>query len=280
MPNKDPSVSKMHVVRSFLDEHPDASPQDVADALAARGIAVAPAFAALVVQAFRDLQAQPVPQDKMPPGHVSFEEGVLFYKLYAALCSYANSKLNVLPNEHADPEQFNLLPPEMRLKVRDALHAQPELIEQCVQENPARLTTEELTIVAGWKHAVVGDFYVFRYLKHYTVFLADTTPLKAYGVLALATPFKEMFGPRLPARVKGVLLPINGRITYDGLLPMYPFSFGPGIRRMMNDSYNTAKEAFGIITSLGPGARRPSCRGHRSTSATGSGTGLPRAGRR
>ena len=84
----------------------------------------------------------------MPPMHLPFGEGKLFYKLYAALCSYANRKLNVVPGEFADPEQFTSLPPETRLKVRDALYAHPELIDQFVQENPAQLPAEELAVVA------------------------------------------------------------------------------------------------------------------------------------
>ncbi|MFV1967990.1 MAG: hypothetical protein ACC628_21405 [Pirellulaceae bacterium] len=91
---------------------------------------------------------------------------------------------------------------------------------------------------------------VFRYIKQYAVFLSEKTPPKAYGVLALASPFEEVVGPHLPVMVKGVLLPINGRIIYDGLLSSYRIIFGPGIRRSLNESYKRAKDRYGIITSL------------------------------
>ena len=249
MPEKDAPVSKSQAIRAFLAEHPDASSETIAEALAAQGIEVSPGLVA-AVRAVLKSPGPPIPEPEMPPGHIPFEEGKLFYKLYAALCSYANGKLSVVPGEFADPEQFTSLPPETRWKVRDALHAQPELIGQFVQENSAQLTAEELAIVAGWKHAVVGNFYVFRYLKQYTVFLTDKTPPKAYGVLALASPFEEVVGPHLPVLVKGVLLPINGRIIYDGLLSSYRISFGPGIRRSLNENFKVAKATFGIITSL------------------------------
>ena len=126
-----------------------------------------------------------------------------------------------------------------------------------MQDNPAQLTAQELAIVAGWKHAVIGNFYVFRYLKQYAVFLTDKTPPKAYGVLALASPFEEVVGPYLPVLVKGVLLPINGRIIYDGLLSSYRISFGPGIRRSLNENFKAAKATFGIITSLPEGSTPP-----------------------
>jgi len=147
-------------------------------------------------------------------------------------------------------EQFTSSPTEIRLKVRDALFAQPELIDRFVQLNPAQLTAEKLAIVAGWKHAVIGNFFVFRFLKHYAVFLADQPSPRAYGVLALASPFENVVGPHLPVLVKGVLLPINGRIIYDGLLLSYRISFGPGIRRSLNAKFKAAKAAFGVITSL------------------------------
>jgi len=40
------------------------------------------------------------------------------------------------------------------------------------------------------------------------------------------------------------------RIVYDGLLSSYSISFGGGIRRMLNKSYNEAKARHGIVTSL------------------------------
>jgi len=104
---------------------------------------------------------------------------------------------------------------------------------------------------------VIGDFYVFRYLKQYAVFLAAKAPMKAYGVLALASPFEEVVGPYLPVLVKSVLLPINGRIVYDGLLSTYRITFGPGIRRSLNADFKRAKETYGIITSLPEGSAPP-----------------------
>ena len=253
MPENDAPVSKSQAIRAFLAEHSDASPTTVAEALTAQGIPVAPAFVS-AVKAVLESPRQRASEPEMPPMHLPFGEGKLFYKLYAALCSYANRKLNVVSGDFADPERFTSLPPETRLKVRDALHAQPELIDQFVQENPAQLPAEELAVVAGWKHAVIGDFYVFRYLKQYAVFLAAKAPMKAYGVLALASPFEEVVGPYLPVLVKGVLLPINGRIVYDGLLSTYRITFGPGIRRSLNADFKRAKDTYGIITSLPEGS--------------------------
>src|ERR1043165_3300829 len=93
-------------------------------------------------------------------------------------------------------------------------------------------------------------------MTKYTVFLfTDKGPI-AYGVLALSQPFEELIGPYLPVLTQTVLLPFKDVIVYDGLLNAYRISFGPGIRRSLNDSYKEAKASNGIVTSL-PMAARP-----------------------
>ena len=81
-----------------------------------------------------------------------------------------------------------------------------------MQENPAELSADELAIVAGWKHAMVGQFYIFRYLSKYTIFLSSGgKPNKAYGVLALADPFEELVGPYLPRLIHAVCCLLRAR---------------------------------------------------------------------
>jgi len=185
--------------------------------------------------------------------NLPLEDCGIFYKLYSALLSYTNQKLKVVPETFATSEQYTSLPAETRMKVRDALHAHKELIEQFVRENPANLAADELEIVSSWRHALVGGFYILRCLKRYAVFLDEKSPPKAYGVVALADSFEEVVGPGLPLRAEAVLLPFKGRIIYDGLLHWYHISFGPNIRQSINERYRQAKEIFGIITSLSAG---------------------------
>jgi hypothetical protein len=44
----------------------------------------------------------------------------LFFKLHRALMFFVNQRLRVLPDDVASPEVLSSLPPEVRLKVRDA----------------------------------------------------------------------------------------------------------------------------------------------------------------
>jgi hypothetical protein len=174
----------------------------------------------------------------------------LFFRLHRTLMFFVNQRLKVIADKVATPEEFAALSPQVRLKVRDALNAHLDLIESFVEENPAHLSDDELDIVRFWRHQVAGNFYVFRELKKYTVFLTTTDPAIAYGVLALSQPFEDLIGPYLPVLTQTVLLPFKGKIVYDGLMSSYNISFGPGIRRGLNESFKEAKARYGIVTSL------------------------------
>lgn len=88
-------------------------------------------------------------------------------------------------------------------------------------------------------------------MKDYAIFLDwNEEDPKAYGVLALHTPFEELVSS-LPVMVKAVLFPFNGRIIYDGMLVAATrFFFGSGYKRSMNESLGEAKAQYGIIRDL------------------------------
>lgn len=181
---------------------------------------------------------------------LSREDGLLFYKLYPALLFYANQMLKVANEMASEFEQYLAVPAELRLKVRNELHAHREIIDEFVRENPANLAPDELAIVSDWKNAVVRTFFIFQYLKQYTVFLDDKEPPKAYGVIAVADPIQELLGLDLPILTQAVLLPFKGKIIYDGLLSSFRVSFGPGVRKRLDEAFRRAEKIDGIITSL------------------------------
>ncbi len=174
----------------------------------------------------------------------------LLFRLHQALMFFVNQRLKVIPDKVSTPEEFAALSPQVRLKVRDAFLENLDLIESFVAENPTHLSEDELDIVRSWRHLVQGRFYVFRELAKYTVFLSTTDPAIAYGVLALSQPFEDLIGPYLPVLTQTVLLPFRDKIVYDGLISSFNLSFGPGIRRGVNESFKEAKARHGIVTSL------------------------------
>ncbi len=183
----------------------------------------------------------------------------LCFKLHRTLMFFVNQRLKVIPDKIASPEEFAALSPQVRFKVRDAFLENLDLIESFVAENPVHFPEDELDIVRSWRHLIHGKFYVFRELAKYTVFLSTTDPAIAYGVLALSQPFEDLIGPSLPVMVQTVLLPFKGVIVYDGLMSSFNISFGPGIRRGLNENYKEAKARHGIVTSL-PMSNQPPAR--------------------
>lgn len=189
----------------------------------------------------------------------------LFYKLHQELMFFVNQRLGVVEKPLARPGQVADLPPEDRLKLREALLANLDMIDAFVSENPFKLPEDDLEIVRSWKDLVAGEFYVYRCLTKYTIFLTTVEPVLAYGVLSLVDSFEDLIGPRLPHLCKTVLLPFKGRIVYDGLLAGYNVTFGGGIRRRLKESYDDAKRR-GIITSLPSTAESPRLVRTKSTS--------------
>lgn len=174
----------------------------------------------------------------------------LFCKLHRALMFFVNQRLQVIHDDLAGPDEFAILAPEERRKIREALVDHADLIESFVDENPSHLPDDELAIVRSWRHLVAGKFYIFRELKRYTVFLSCGKPPVAYGVVALSQPFEELVGPHLPVLTETVLLPFKDKIVYDGMLNTFRISFGGGIRRMLTDTYKEASARHGIVTCL------------------------------
>ena len=174
----------------------------------------------------------------------------LFFKVHRSLMFFVNQRLEVIPDPPANPDEFSSLPPETRVKVRDAFLSHMDLIRSFVDENPAHLSREELDIVLSCRDLIHGRFFVFRELTKYTVFLSTGKAPVAYGVLALSQPFEELIGPYLPVMVETVLLPFRDQIVYDGLISRFNISFGSGIRRGLNEDFKEAKARQGIVTSL------------------------------
>ena len=135
-------------------------------------------------------------------------------------------------------------------KIRDALWSSPEFLRGFVETNPAGLTEEDLALAASWERRISGDFIIMKHLKKHSVFLLNSNKLVAFGVLGLMSPLDEVLPYSPPVMVKAVLLPFEGKITYDGLVSPYSIHFGGSIRRDFTQSLRTAMELNGLIVSL------------------------------
>ncbi len=184
--------------------------------------------------------------------NLSHEDANLFFKLMWALQFYVNRRLDLLPGI-TSAEQYARLDSEEKLEAREALWKDLTLVDDFVAENPASLSSDALEIVHSWKRRIAGVFYISRFLKRYTVFLAAEKKAGVYGVLGLYDSLEDVVPDwPLPIMVEAVLLPFKGRIIYDGLLISRSIMFGPGIRADLNEIYQRAKQQGAIVESLEP----------------------------
>ena len=102
--------------------------------------------------------------------NLSPDDVALYYKLMWPLQFYVNQKLNIVPKVKSVEDYANNHAYEDKLPVRNALYEHIDLLKAFVDENPAQLSVEELTIVQTWKNYVAGDFFIERFLKAGTIF--------------------------------------------------------------------------------------------------------------
>ena len=184
--------------------------------------------------------------------HLNEGEVARFYSIWFPLLHFVNHHRKVVP---AFPKEWRNagVSPEVAVPVRDALWEDDGLREAFIAENPAGLSQDDLALVESWKHRVKDNFFIFRHLKKYTVFIDGSSPASAYGVQGITGPLEEIIGPYLPIYVQAVLIPFKDRIIYDSLLSSYPIHFGGGYKRSLKEAYRDIQERGGIITRLPPG---------------------------
>ncbi len=174
-----------------------------------------------------------------------------FYRIWFALLGFVNNERHIIAKFPDKPTQ-GAVRVEDAAKIRDVLWKHDSLLNKFIERNPINLDSSDLELVASWKNRVTGNFMILRHLKKYSIFLTESTPAHAYGVLGLVSPFEEIVGPYLPVYVQTTLLPFEDKITYDGLLSGYNITFGSGMRADMKMWLRDAEEREGIITSLSP----------------------------
>ena len=76
--------------------------------------------------------------------HLDPDDLRLFYKLYPTLLCFVNQRLGIMGDSFTVPGRFGGLPPDQRIKLRDALVTHMDLIDTFVSENPFKLSGDEL----------------------------------------------------------------------------------------------------------------------------------------
>jgi len=110
--------------------------------------------------------------------YLSESEVERFYSVWFPLLHFVNQHRNVVPSFPQEWRDANVSP-EVAVPVRDALWENDELLEAFIAENPAQLSQDDLALVESWKHRVGGNFFIFRHLKKYTIFIDESSPANA-----------------------------------------------------------------------------------------------------
>lgn len=183
----------------------------------------------------------PMPRDsRLPP-----EDIERFFRIWKVLLRWVGAQKPVLGNVTWPAS------PEENRPIRDALWAEDALRHAWIEANPDGMSPEDLALVQSWDHRVAGKFIIAKHYVSHSVFLGGDG--RAFAVLGLNTHLRDMV-PRLPAFVQAVLIPYEGRITYDGLLGGFPITFGAGMRRRLGNDFKRIKERGEVLHSLEPGA--------------------------
>lgn len=176
------------------------------------------------------------------------EDTACFYDVFFKLIDYTNEKYQVVPRLKKTSGALNVDPAEI-MPIRDKLwERSDEVINQIVTDNPFRMASRELSLVASWRKRITSNFLIYKHLKKYTVFIGNGG---LYGVVGIASTIEEMFPSFvLPRYSRAVLLPFEGKIIYDSLLSTYNITYGSGMRKGFNEEYRKLKNNTGVITTL------------------------------
>lgn len=111
----------------------------------------------------------------------------------------------------------------------DRLWKAPQLIDEFLAENPARLDERDLATIASWRSPVMGRFVVTGIQgKQFACLPADAdTPPRLIVVQLIRREADELFRT-IPCLIELVLLPFRGAIVTDGRIKRLSSATKPG----------------------------------------------------
>ncbi len=136
----------------------------------------------------------------------------------------------------------------VKLKCRDFFLDNKELLDDYLTTNLDKLTTEQFSILTGFKKAITSDFVIFKCLANNAIFM-DIKENKFYAVKALGDRFDHFFDS-FPVLVQTTLLPFKDKIVYDGFIKTKGIHFGSGITKTIEEDYKQAKINNQILTTI------------------------------
>ena len=170
-----------------------------------------------------------------------------FLRSHLELLFYVGQHSNIISNR-IKFDGFVNLDLSIKLKCRDFLLDNKKLLDAYITEKFDRLTTEQISILTGFKKTITSDFVIFKCLTNNAIFI-DTKDNRFYAVKALGDSFDKFFD-HFPVLVKTTLLPYNDQIIYDGFIKPTGIYYGSGMTSTMKEDYKMAKKSKQILTTI------------------------------
>jgi len=170
-----------------------------------------------------------------------------FLKIHIDFLFFVGQKSKII-DDTIDIKKFVDTNFSVKLKCRDFFLDHKDLLDDYLTTNFDKLTTEQISILTGFKKAITSDFVIFKCLTNNAIFV-DTKDNKFYAVKALGDSFDHFFD-RFPVLVKTTLLPFKDKIVYDGFIRPTGIHFSSGMTSTMKEEYKLAKKNNQILTTI------------------------------
>lgn len=170
-----------------------------------------------------------------------------FLKTHIGFLFFVGHRSKIISNT-MDFNKFVNTDFSIKLKCRDFFLENQTILDDYLKTYFDKLTTEQISILTGFKKSITSDFVIFKCLKNNAIFI-DTKDNRFYAVKGLGDSFDNFFD-RFPVLVQTTILPINNQIIYDGFLKSQGLYFGSGIKSKMQEDYKAAKKNNKILTTI------------------------------
>ncbi len=180
---------------------------------------------------------------------LTVEDSKTFFRMFIPLLQFTNHKFEI--NEYLDEDLLSGHPDLDDLKeVADGLWQNTDTIDEFIESNENKLSSEERCLLKSWQHPITGQFILERHLAKGSIFIESKCG-NVYLVKGLTDPWSVMFADRtLPILLKTTLIPFRDCIISDGLTITGNIYFGTGSRNDFKEFYMNAKQNGKIITSF------------------------------
>jgi len=170
-----------------------------------------------------------------------------YIEVHLQLLYFVGKSQNIISSDTDIIKSMNL-DQQIKMKCRDKLNENIELIGEYFKASFDTLTTNQIEIIEGFKKKKESDFIIFKCFAKYAI-LIDTADNKMYEVKALSDGFNSFFS-EFPVLCHMTILPFKDKIIYDGFLTSKEVYFGKNPTREMSIMYKQAKIDKTIITMI------------------------------